>query len=131
MPNDLAGDEQHRNTTPMRLKKIAVANHSRLVDRELEVRGHVVLVGPNDVGKSSLLRCLDLLLGASAAQLHQRIVPEDFRDAEEPLVIEAPLVDFSPADEALFPDEITVDAATGATHLAIRLSATLASRSSG
>jgi len=109
----------------MRLKKVAVANHSRLVDTELDVRGHVVLVGPNDVGKSSLLRCLDLLLGMSTAQLYQRIVPEDFRNAEEPLVIEAELVDFSSADEALFPDEITVDPATGVTHLAIRLSAVL------
>ncbi len=109
----------------MRLRKFAVSNYSRLVDTVLEVRGHVVLVGPNDVGKSSLLRCLDLLLGASTAQLYQRIVPEDFRDTEEPLVIEAELVDFSSADEALFPDEITVEAATGATHLAIRLSATL------
>lgn len=109
----------------MRLKKIAIANHSRLVDTELEVRRHVVLVGPNDVGKSSLLRCLDFLLGASTAQLYQRIGPEDFRDAEEPLVIEAELFGFSPAEEALFPDEITVDAATGSTHLAVRLSATL------
>jgi putative ATP-dependent endonuclease of OLD family len=109
----------------MRLRKVAVANHSRLVDAELEVRGHVVLVGPNDVGKSSLLRCLDLLLGASTAQLYQRIVPEDFRDADAPLVVEAELIDFSAADEALFPDEITVDGATGGKHLAIRLSATL------
>lgn len=109
----------------MRLTKIAVANHSRLADVELQVRGHLVLVGPNDVGKSSLLRCLDFLLGASTAQLYQRIVPEDFRDTEQPLVIEAELADFSSADEALFPDEITVDAASGAKHLAIRTSATL------
>lgn len=109
----------------MRLREIAVTNHSRLADTVLEVRGHVVLVGPNDVGKSSLLRCLDLLLGASTAQLYQRIVPEDLRDADEPLVVEAELIDFTAADEALFPDEITVDAATGAKRLAIRLSATL------
>jgi putative ATP-dependent endonuclease of OLD family len=109
----------------MRLTKIAVSNHSRLADTELEVRGHLVLVGPNDVGKSSLLRCLDLLLGASTAQLYQRVVPEDFRDAEQPFVIEAELADFSATDEAYFPDEITVDASTGAKHLVVRLSATL------
>jgi putative ATP-dependent endonuclease of OLD family len=109
----------------MRLIKITIANHSRLFDTEVEIRGHVVLVGPNDVGKSSLLRCLDLVLGASTAQLYQRVVPEDFRDQEQPLVIEAELADFSAADEALFPDEISVDAVTGATHLVIRLAATL------
>jgi putative ATP-dependent endonuclease of OLD family len=109
----------------MHLTKIIVANHSRLVDAQLEVRGHMVLVGPNDVGKSSLLRCLDLLLGASTAQLYQRIVPEDFRDLEQPLVMEAEFADFSALDEALFPDEIAVDPSTGAKHLTIRLSATL------
>ena len=109
----------------MRLTKLAVANHRRLIDTDLEFRGHVVLVGPNDVGKSSLLRCLDLVLGATTAQLYQRVVPEDFRDAEQPLVIEVELADFSPADQALFPDEITVDATTNVQHLAIRLSATL------
>jgi putative ATP-dependent endonuclease of OLD family len=109
----------------MQLIKIAVSNHSRLADVELQVRGHLVLVGPNDVGKSSLLRCLDLLLGASTAQLYQRIVPEDFRDTEQPLVIEAEMAKFTISDEALFPDEITVDATSAGKHLAIRLSATL------
>jgi ATPase subunit of ABC transporter with duplicated ATPase domains len=75
----------------MRLTRITIVNHSRLFDTELEIRGHVVLVGPNDVGKSSLLRCLDLVLGASTAQLYQRVVLEDFRDHDQPLVIEAEL----------------------------------------
>jgi len=109
----------------MRLTRLAIANHSRLADVELEVRGHLVLVGPNDVGKSSLLRCLDLLLGASTAQLYQRVVPEDFRDTEQPLVIEAELAEFTSTDEALFPDEITVDPASGVKHIAIRMSAAL------
>ena len=46
----------------MRLTRIKVENHKRLADLEIEVRDHLVLVGANDVGKSSLLRCLDLLL---------------------------------------------------------------------
>ena len=109
----------------MRLTRISIANHSRLADADLEVRQHLVLVGPNDVGKSSLLRCLDLLLGTSTAQLYQRIAPEDFRDAEQPLLIQAALADFATQDEALFPDEITVDPTSGAKSLAVRLSATL------
>lgn len=109
----------------MRLTAIRVTNHSRLADLSLEVRAHLVLVGPNDVGKSSLLRCLDLLLAASVASLYQRIDPTDFRLKGEPFVVEADLTDFAADDEALFPDEITVDATTGAKRLTIRLEATL------
>lgn len=47
---------------PMRLTRLEIRNHSRIADTEIEVRDHLVLVGPNDVGKSSLLRCLDFLL---------------------------------------------------------------------
>lgn len=109
----------------MRLTGIRVTNHSRLEDLSLEVRQHLVLVGPNDVGKSSLLRCLDLLLGASVAALYRLIEPGDVRLKDEPFVIEGDLADISTDDEALFPDEITVDASTGAKKLTIRLEATL------
>lgn len=109
----------------MRLSRISVSNHRRLVDLTIEVRQHLVLVGPNDVGKSSLLRCLDLLLGASTAQLYARLVPEDFRDPDLPLVIEAELVDLTPLDQGLFPDEITVDTATKQSRLVVRLEAVI------
>ena len=93
----------------MRLTRVKVENHSRLQDLELEVRQHMVLIGPNDVGKSSLLRCLDLLLGASTGQLYNQITPEDLRDPDHPFVVEADLCGFSDTEQALFPDEITVD----------------------
>lgn len=93
----------------MKLTNISVSNHSRLQDLALEVRRHLVLVGPNDVGKSSLLRCLDLVLGATTAQMYLWISPADLRDEAAPLVVEARLVDFTTDDEALFPDEINVD----------------------
>ena len=93
----------------MRLTAVRIANHSRLTDLSLAVREHLVLVGPNDVGKSSLLRCLDLLLGASNAALYQRLSPSDLTQDQA----------------ALFPDEITVDPGTGARRLTIRLEATL------
>jgi len=57
----------------MKLRAIEVRNHSRLRDAEFEVREHLVLIGPNDAGKSSLIRCLDFLLGASTAQLYARL----------------------------------------------------------
>ena len=93
----------------MRLTRIKVENHRRLQDLELEVRQHMVLIGPNDVGKSSLLRCLDLLLGASTGQLYNQITPEDLRESGQPFVVEADLCEFSNTEQALFPDEITVD----------------------
>lgn len=109
----------------MKLTRISIQNHSRLVDAEIEVREHLVLVGANDVGKSSLLRCLDLVLGASAAQLYANVTAADFRDATQPLVVEVDLTDFSAADMALFPDEIHVDPVTGTTTLTIRLTVTI------
>ena len=93
----------------MRLTRVKVENHSRLQDLDLEVRQHMVLIGPNDVGKSSLLRCLDLLLGASTGQLYNQITPEDLRDPNHPFAVEADLCDFSDTEQALFPDEIAVD----------------------
>lgn len=93
----------------MRLTRVKVENHRRLQDLELEVRQHMVLIGPNDVGKSSLLRCLDLLLGASTGQLYNQITPEDLRESGRPFVVEADLCGFSDTEQALFPDEITVD----------------------
>ena len=107
----------------MRLTHVAVKNHSRLQDLDLEVRGHMVLVGPNDVGKSSLLRCLDLLLGASTAQLYSRVSIDDFRNPDQSFDVEATLADFSADDQALYPDEIKVNAG-GSQSLTLRLEAT-------
>lgn len=109
----------------MHLARVKVENHSRLQDLELEVRRHMVLIGPNDVGKSSLLRCLNLLLGASTAQLYNQITLDDLRDPGLPLSVEADLCGFSDDEKALFADEITVDP-TGEAELTltVRLEAT-------
>ncbi|MGC2486351.1 MAG: AAA family ATPase [Acidimicrobiales bacterium] len=109
----------------MRLNRVRISNHSRLVDTDVSVRKHLVLVGSNDVGKSSLLRCLDLLLGASTASLYTRITPDDFRDKTEPFVVEVGLSDFSDADRALFPDEILVNSSDQTSSLTLRLVVTV------
>ncbi|HEY8885966.1 MAG TPA: AAA family ATPase [Candidatus Microsaccharimonas sp.] len=109
----------------MRLTRLKVENHRRLANLEIGVRKHLVLVGANDVGKSSLLRCLDLILGASTAQLYAKITPDDFRDSDQPFLIEVDLADFTAVDKALFPDEIEVDAATGKSRLTLRLLASV------
>lgn len=109
----------------MKLTRIRLENYRRLADRELEVREHLVLVGANDVGKSSLLRALDLALGASAAQLYSNITIDDFRDQDQALLVEVELAEFTDAEKVLFPDEIRVDTASGTSSLTIQLSATV------
>lgn len=110
---------------PMKLTRLHIANHSRIADVSIDIRDHLVLVGANDVGKSSVLRCLQLVLGASTAQLYAQITGDDFRDADSEFVIEVELVDFSDEEKAAFPDEIDIDAITGAGTLALRLSASI------
>src|SRR3546814_11914892 len=107
----------------MGVRRLQVLNHKRLDDLEIEIREHLVLVGANDVGKSSLLRVLDLILGASTAQLYANVSVEDFRGRDQPFVVEVDLKDFTPADKMLFPDEIAVDPANNDSKLTIRLSA--------
>lgn len=109
----------------MRLTRLKIENHRRLADLEIEVRDHLVLVGANDVGKSSLLRCLDLLLGASTAQLYAHITADDFRVPDQPFIIEGTLAHFTDDDKAFFPDEIRVDPTTNSSRLLVRLTATL------
>lgn len=75
----------------MRLTSVAIRNHTRVADLYIEVRRHLVLVGTNDSGKTSILRCLDLLLGASQGALYTSITADDVRDRARPFVIEAQL----------------------------------------
>lgn len=109
----------------MKLTHLRIQNHSRIADVAIEVRDHLVLVGANEAGKSSTLRCLQLVLGASTAQLYAQITGEDFWDSDHEFVVEVELVDFSEDEKAAFPDEIDIDAVTGRAALTLRLSATV------
>lgn len=93
----------------MRLFRIETVNHSRIHDLDLRIRRHAVIVGANDVGKSSILRMLNLLLGTSTAGLYRELAPEDLRDPEQPLIINAWWKDFTDEIRRLFPSEISVD----------------------
>jgi putative ATP-dependent endonuclease of OLD family len=105
----------------VKLRSIHYENLSRLEDASIEVREHLILVGPNDAGKSSLIRYLDLLLGASTSQLYARLTPEDFRDANRAVIIEAVLCEFTDIEKGLFPDEITINPIDGDSNLTIKL----------
>jgi putative ATP-dependent endonuclease of the OLD family len=108
--------------TVVRIAELVVTNHSRIPDLALSVRQHAVIVGANDVGKSSILRLLNLTLGASTGMLYQRLSKADLRSAEAALVVDVTLADFTDAERALFTSEIHV-AEDGATEsLQVQLS---------
>ncbi|GAA4698205.1 hypothetical protein GCM10025781_15350 [Kocuria gwangalliensis] len=109
----------------MKLTRLHIQNHSRMADVAIDIRDHLVLVGANNTGKSSILRCLQLVLGATTAQLYAQITGEDFRDIDSEFIVEVELMDFSDDEKAAFPDEIDVDAAIGLATLTLRLTATI------
>lgn len=106
----------------MRISALAITNHSRIPDLTLEFRQHAVIVGANDVGKSSMLRLLNLTLGASTGVLYQRLSKRDLGTPDAPLIVDVSLADFTDDERALFTSEIHVaeDGATESLH--VRLS---------
>lgn len=92
----------------MKVRHISWSNFRRLRDGSIDVRNHLVLVGPNDAGKSSILRALHVCLGMAHSQAVSAIGARDFTDEAEPLLISVVLDGIEAADRAAFPDEITV-----------------------
>ena len=91
----------------MKLSHLSIENHSRLIhDIDIEVRRHLVLVGPNDSGKSSVMRCLDLLLGAAPEELALRLSPDDLRDKSAPFIVRCRLDDLTPQEAGVFGDAV-------------------------
>ena len=107
----------------MLIALIKIANHSRIADLDVEVRGHAVIVGANDVGKTSILRLLDLLLGATTGQLYQRLGLADLADPSAELAVEAILTGFTDEERRLFPREISIDPGDRSESLQVRLTA--------
>lgn len=91
----------------MKLSHLSIKNHSRLMhDIDIEVRRHLVLVGPNDSGKSSVMRCLDLLLGAAPEELALRLSPDDLRDKSAPFIVRCRLDGLTPTEADVFGDAV-------------------------
>ncbi|GAA1966249.1 ATP-dependent nuclease [Catenulispora subtropica] len=110
----------------MRLARVQVANYVRLQDVDIEVRHHLVLIGANDVGKTSLLRAVQAVLGLGVGQLYQTYGPSDLRDADQPLVVEVVLEEFTAQEKTLFHREIDVSPDGRRETLTVRLEVTLA-----
>ncbi|HEV2637186.1 MAG TPA: AAA family ATPase [Actinocrinis sp.] len=105
----------------MRITRIAISNYARLRDLDIRVRGHLVIVGANDVGKTSLLRVLQGTLGSSVGHLYQTFSPADLRDPGQPLIVEVTWEEFGADERALYYREITVAPDGSGKSLVIRL----------
>lgn len=91
----------------MKIREVTWANYRRLPDGELGVRDHLVLVGPNDTGKSSVLRAIYLCVGMAHGQMTHSISGRDFTDPDAPIRLTVTLDGIEDEDRAAFPDEIT------------------------
>lgn len=105
----------------MRLSHLQILNHSRIDDLCMHIRRHAVIVGANDVGKSSILRLLDLTLGATMAGLYQGLTPADLRDPSHPLIVNIQWGDFSDRHRRLFPSEISIEQDQETEYLWVQL----------
>ncbi|MFE2992258.1 ATP-dependent endonuclease [Streptomyces sp. NPDC059262] len=103
----------------MRISRISWENYRRLPDGEITVRRHLVLIGPNDSGKSSVLRAAHLCLGASRAQLYAALQVRDFTDTTRPLRLQVDLCGIDEDDRAAFPDEVMFDGTTEAIRIVV------------
>lgn len=84
-PRAVSETTQLARTDVLRIRKIRIHNYARIPDLHLEIRGHAVIVGANNAGKSSLLRLLDLTLAGTTAELYQQLSLADLADPSQPL----------------------------------------------
>lgn len=109
--------------TALKIQRIQVSNHRRMRDLSIQVRGHAVIVGANDVGKTSLLRLLNLVLGATAGQLYSALSVDDLADQDKPMVVDVEFGGFTDAERTAFPHEVSVAMSGHGESLLLRLEA--------
>ena len=90
----------------MKIREVTWSNYRRLPDGKITVRNHLVLVGPNDTGKSSIVRALHLCLGMPHGQLSAAITARDFTDPAAALVLTVTLDGIDTEDRAAFPTKL-------------------------
>lgn len=76
------------------------------MDATIAVRNHVVLVGPNDTGKSSVVRAVNLCIGMAHGLVANAVTVRDFTDPAKPVRVSVTLAEIDDEDRAAFPDEI-------------------------
>lgn len=92
----------------MRVSAISWRNYRRLPDGQLAVRNHLVLVGPNDTGKSSIVRAINLCIGMAHGAASSALTARDLSNPAVPMLLTVTLDGVDDHDRAAFPDEIDV-----------------------
>jgi putative ATP-dependent endonuclease of OLD family len=92
----------------VKIQEIAWSNYRRLPDATIAVRDHLVLVGPNDTGKSSIVRAVNLCIGMAHGLIINAVTTRDFTDLAKPMRLTVVLDGIEHGDRAAFPDEIDV-----------------------
>jgi putative ATP-dependent endonuclease of OLD family len=92
----------------VKIREISWSNYRRLPDATIAVRDHLVLVGPNDTGKSSVVRAVNLCVGMAHGAVANAVTARDFTDSGKPVLLTVTLDGIDDGDRAAFPDEIDV-----------------------
>ncbi|MGK0155702.1 MAG: putative ATP-dependent endonuclease of OLD family [Neolewinella sp.] len=92
----------------MKIREISWSNYRRLPGATIAVRDHLVLVGPNDTGKSSVVRAVNLCIGMAHGLVANAVTVRDFTDPAKPVLVTVTLDGIDDKDRAAFPDEIDV-----------------------
>lgn len=98
----------------MKITKINIKNFRGILDGEVRLDGHSVLVGDNNSGKSTVLEAIDLVLGPERLSKSSAIDEHDFYggnyfDSEGkpiPITIEVVVVDLSEEQQIYFRDHL-------------------------
>ena len=104
----------------MKLKHLKITNCCRISDIDIEMRDNVVLIGPNGSGKTTVLQCLDMLLGMDSQTLRKLVAQDFIRDESQPLIVEATLEVLDANELAAFANEVNI---TDENSFTIRLEA--------
>ena len=109
----------------MRVSRLRIDNCSAVTDMNIAVDDHLVIVGPNSCGKSTVLRLIDVAVGVRGRRLPFALRRSLVRDDTRALVVEVTFGSLTADDRAAFPDEIEV-APDGSMSLTVRVTADVA-----
>jgi putative ATP-dependent endonuclease of the OLD family len=98
----------------MKVRRLFIANFRGVKSAEIHFPDHVLLVGHNNVGKSTVLEALDLVLGPERSSRQNAIQEHDFylgrylseQKVPVPIHIEATLTDLSEQSRRAFRDHL-------------------------
>ncbi|MGK2954937.1 MAG: ATP-dependent nuclease [Solirubrobacterales bacterium] len=105
----------------MKIQRLTVENFGNVIDLDIVVSGHAVIVGPNASGKSSVLRAIDACLSWSHAQLATGFPLKVLRNEDAELRVRMVLHDFSDDEVAALVDEIAIATDPADSTLTIQL----------